>query len=91
MNGATWHRTAALAKTASNALIDIDGHPALVRDGGMVLAGLDTYQALYALIPRQAGRVIDMCGPDLQLLLTYWLDRIYRANLLTELAAAHPQ
>lgn len=91
MNGAAWHRAAALAKTATDAFINVDGHPALVRDGGMVLAGFDTDQALYALIPSQAGRLIDMRGPDFQLLLTYRLDRIHRANLLAELAAAHPQ
>ena len=59
MNGAAWHRAAALAETTTNAFIYVDSHPALERYGGMVLASFDTDQALHALVPRQAGGVID--------------------------------
>ncbi len=91
MHSAARHRTTALARAASDALVGIDNHLALLGDSCLESACLDAYQALYSLIPGQTREVIDAGGPDLEFLLINPQDCIHRTNLLAQVITAYTQ
>ncbi len=91
MNCAARNRTTALARAASDALVGIDNHLALLGDSCLESACLDAHQALYSLIPGQAREMIDAGGPDLEFLPINRQDSIHRTNLLAQVIAAYTQ